>query len=121
MRAARGAALGETRHPARAFSGYTIAVRRVEVKQLHLAEKLAFTGPALSVTVAIISVGVIFFKALAAGDAFVTNLGIVERGPNLLLRSGNPLPVVHLHGQYPYWLTAARQMGPKAYIPNPCA
>ena len=61
-----------------------------------LPEKFAFTGPTLATTLAVNSVSETF-RSLAAGNAGLQDLRIVEPLPHALAGSGNAELALHFH------------------------
>ncbi len=64
-----GAALGEPGHAAGALAGDRVAFRRVEVDNVTLPLKVAFTGPTLATTLAVNSVSETFSMVWQPGIA----------------------------------------------------
>src|SRR5207302_10859434 len=92
------AALGEAGHPALALAGDLVAVRRVEIAERDLALEarrhradLHFRHRAKTAVVGLLQV-------LAAGDAGLQHLGIIELGPHGLARRRKLDFAVHCHG-----------------------
>ena len=94
----RRAAFCKAGDPAGALPRNPIAVRRIESDNVTLPLKVAFTGPTLNTTVAVISVGEVTSRGTDSRECIASDFGIVERCPDLFLRRGNALAVVHLHG-----------------------
>src|SRR4051812_3634673 len=95
-----GATLGKAGHPALAFAGDLVAVRRVEIGQRDLALEarrhrtdLHFRRRAKAAIVGLL-------QLLAAGDAGLQHLGIVELGPHGLARRRKLDFAVHRHGHW---------------------
>src|SRR5882724_894786 len=97
-----GTALGEAGDPTAALAADLIALRRVEVRQCHLATKGGFhrsdRGDDLAVE---LGVGHLF-ERLAAGDRLLENFRIVECLPNALARRRDAKFAGHLHRLCPF-------------------
>ncbi len=93
-----GAAAGKAGGPALAFAGDLVAVGRIEVAEryfaveagLHRADAGGHPGHELRIRG--------FLQFLAAGDALLQDLGIVQGLPHGLARGGNAELACHVHG-----------------------
>jgi hypothetical protein len=96
-----GAALGEAGDAALALAADLVAVGRVEVGERHLAAEVradrAHPGLDLGGHLGVRE----FLDLLAAGDALLEDIGIVERAPHRLARGGDLIFAGQVHGGSP--------------------
>ena len=82
------------------FEGQLVAVGRLDVRQRHLAGELGRHRADLECQPDRVFVVAGEFEPVAARDAFLERLGIVERVPGLLLRDAEAAVAEHFHGGF---------------------
>src|SRR6185436_17800167 len=102
-----GAALGEAGGPALAFEGDGVGLRRLDVGEGELALELGADRADARHHQHLILVVAGRRDRLAARDAGLEDLGIIEPVPHRLLRGGNQLLAAYLHARFS-WLFRVR-------------